>query len=92
MQAQFGHLCCSKQPVLGQEEEGDLSPWDFVLLFPGELLLVGREMLHWVCSRAQKVCVALARQNGSDGEQDESVMDFLEPYSERACLTGFALD
>lgn len=28
--------------MLGQEGEGDLSPWDSALLFPGELLLMGR--------------------------------------------------
>lgn len=36
--------------------------------------------------------MALAGQNGSDGEQGEGSKDFLAPCSERAWLTGFALD
>lgn len=64
--------------MLGQKEEGDLSHWDSVLLFPGELSLVraggkGDAVLS-VEQSPKGTC-----GTGSDSEQGKGLMDFHEP-------------
>lgn len=53
MQAQFEYLCCPKLPVLGEEEEDELSPQDSFLLLPrswGVLLLGVPGGKGWCCA------------------------------------------